>query len=167
MAPGLAVSVRGKACHPPRRYVLDMAVRLIDAAATRDLRRRVLRPHQPPEAVVYPADDDRATRHLGFFDADTLLAVASLYVEPLPGAESATHYRLRGMAVEPDRQAGGVGRELVEACVEVVRAAGGSLIWCNARQSAAGFYDKLGFTRQGDVFEIEGVGPHYVMSRVV
>ena len=41
---------------------------------------------------------------------------------------------------------------------------GGRRVWCNARLSAAGFYERVGFGRVGGVFEIAGIGPHAVMT---
>ena len=42
-----------------------------------------------------------------------------------------------------------------------------ALAWCNARTSACAYYEKLGFTPRGGEFEIEGIGPHFVMVRAV
>ena len=40
-------------------------------------------------------------------------------------------------------------------------------VWCNARTSAKGFYETMDFESLGDTFEIEGVGPHILMSRKI
>ena len=37
------------------------------------------------------------------------------------------------------------------------------LWWCNARLVAVGFYEKLGLSVYGDIFEIEPIGPHKLM----
>lgn len=141
-------------------------IRRIEAAATHPLRQRVLRPHQPPEALHYPGDLEPGAVHLGAFDATgALVGIASLSIEPQPGRATSRTFRLRGMAVEPSLQGGGLGSQLVGACVAEGRAAGMEAIWCNARTSAERFYRRLGFLRVGDRFEIEGIGPHYVMRR--
>ncbi|MEO0512429.1 MAG: GNAT family N-acetyltransferase [Planctomycetota bacterium] len=38
-------------------------------------------------------------------------------------------------------------------------------IWCNARVSAAAFYERCGFRAVSGEFEIKGIGPHLVMVR--
>lgn len=59
----------------------------------------------------------------------------------------------------------GIGRKLLEQGINECRKKGGDLLWCNARTSAAGFYRKLNFAIQGEVFNIENIGPHYVMYK--
>ncbi|WP_141326027.1 GNAT family N-acetyltransferase [Myxococcus sp. AB025B] len=141
-------------------------IRRIPAAETRGLRRAVLRPHQPPEAVVYPGDDDPDTVHLGLYSEGRLLGVASIYREPPPYALKAiTAWRLRGMAVEHGRQGQGLGAALLKACMEHAVTQKGTQVWCNARSTASGFYRSLGFVQHGEPFELPGIGPHHLMSR--
>ncbi|AGC46016.1 acetyltransferase [Myxococcus stipitatus DSM 14675] len=148
------------------RAVSTPDIRRIPAAETRGLRRAVLRPHQPPEAVVYPGDDDQDTLHLGLYSDGRLLGVASLYREPPPYALKAiTSWRLRGMAVEQGRQGQGLGAALLKACMDHAMEHRGTQLWCNARATASGFYRSLGFIQHGDVFELPGIGPHHLMSR--
>lgn len=141
----------------------------INAAETRELRRVVLRPNQPPDACVYPGDDAPESIHLGIRGDDgNLIAVASFYREPTPDGPSAERQlRIRGMAVLPEHRGRGLGRALVDAglAVAIRQSPPPTLVWCNARTTAAGYYAKLGFFPQGDEFEIEGIGPHYVMAR--
>jgi ribosomal protein S18 acetylase RimI-like enzyme len=42
---------------------------------------------------------------------------------------------------------------------------GVSYLWCNARTSAIGFYEKLGMKVISEEFEIPVIGPHKVMIR--
>lgn len=144
----------------------DLEVRSISAAETRPLRQRVLRPHQSPEALVYDGDDAPDTLHVGGFLPDgRLVAVASVYRESRPEDGVRRGFRLRGMAVEPSEQGRGHGARLVEACGEHARSLGGRELWCNARTSASGFYTRQGFDTEGPPFEIEGIGPHFVMRQ--
>ena len=147
----------------------------VSPTGTHPLRHAILRPNQPLDACVYPGDDDPASFHLGIRDPapestgdHTLIAVASFYREPLPGdAGGNPQLRIRGMAVLPAQRGKGLGRALVEAGLEIARtqSPAPTLCWCNARTTAAGYYEKLGFTPRGDEFEIEGIGPHFVMVR--
>jgi GNAT superfamily N-acetyltransferase len=139
----------------------------ISASETRHLRRVVLRPHQRPEDLVYPGDDAPDTLHLDLSVEGEQRAVASMFREPLPGTPDASAYRLRGMAVLPEHQGLGYGAALVHACIEHARQHGGTRLWCNARTTAAGFYRKLGFEANGGEIELPGIGPHYLMSRLV
>ena len=38
--------------------------------------------------------------------------------------------------------------------------------WCNARTSAAGYYEKIGFVIASDEFELPDIGPHVLMVRL-
>lgn len=140
--------------------------RPVTADEIRDLRHRVLRPSQPVEATVYPGDDLPTTAHLGAFDGERLVGIASLYDEARPDGP-AGGWRLRGMATEPDVRGYGFGAAVLAAAVEHVAARGGRELWCNARATAIGFYRRAGFDVVSDEFDVPGIGPHVVMARAV
>ena len=148
-----------------------MDVRSISAAETRGLRSFVLRPGQPPESLVYHGDELSASFHAGGYIDGQLVGIATVYPEPMPDPPAdladAETYRLRGMATHPSFQGRGVGREVLGLCLAHIREQGGEVLWCNARVGAQGFYERLGFETIGEPFEIEGIGPHYVMWRRV
>jgi GNAT superfamily N-acetyltransferase len=136
-----------------------MRVVEVEVGRTRDLRARVLRPGVPPEEVGFPGDDGPGVFHLAAEDDGTLVGIVTLIADGDAGV------RLRSMAVDPAWQGTGVGRMLVEAAVERLRAAGVRRMWCNARDTALGFYERLGWTVTGpgfidDVTEL----PHHPME---
>lgn len=139
----------------------------ISAARTRPVRQLVLRPHQRPEELVYPGDDDAETFHLGAVDeSGAVLAILSMYRHAQPPADPGDEpraWRIRGMASVPQSRGTGLGRRLVETARDRAWEVSPDPIWCNARENAFGFYEKLGFVIVGDLFEIEGIGPHAVM----
>ncbi|GIW73261.1 MAG: hypothetical protein KatS3mg102_2803 [Planctomycetota bacterium] len=138
----------------------------VDAARTRPLRQRVLRPHQRAEELVYPGDDAPATLHLVACAAGgTVLGVASIYCEPPPGTQDQSAWRLRGMAVAEEVRGRGIGSRLLQRCLAHARRQGGSWVWCHARLGALGFYRRHGFVAEGEPFELAGVGPHRFMRR--
>lgn len=128
------------------------------------MRRRVLRPHQPPEASAYPDDDAAGSAHWGAFVTHTLVGVASIYAEPFDGSHDSPDWRIRGMATVDQVRGQGMGLALLAECIAYVRSQNGKGIWCNARTTACGFYERSGFTRRGGEFEIEGIGSHFVMQ---
>jgi ribosomal protein S18 acetylase RimI-like enzyme len=69
------------------------------------------------------------------------------------------------MATLFDMQGRGAGRRLVENGIGVARASGAELMWCNARVTARGFYERLGFVAVGDEFDLPASGKHYVMIK--
>ncbi|MFI4861035.1 MAG: GNAT family N-acetyltransferase [Phycisphaerales bacterium JB063] len=146
---------------PPR-------IQPIPAQHTHALRHRVLRPHQPLDEMAYPGDDDPGTIHLGVFTTQTqIVGIVSLYHEPIsPHAglpPKPGDWRLRGMAVDTAHQGRGYGKQLVKAGQLAAQAAGAARIWCNARTTAAGFYQRLGFRTAGQPFDLPGIGEHNVM----
>jgi GNAT superfamily N-acetyltransferase len=140
-------------------------VRPISASLVRSLRHSVLRPFEPPEKIVYFGDEAPDTLHAGAFVGGSLVGIASVCREPMPGSQNGAEWRLRGMATVPALRGQGLGRALLEACFAHIREHGGQLLWCNARVAAMGFYDRMGFVAQGQEFEIVPIGPHYVMTR--
>lgn len=143
-------------------------VRAVRAVETRGIRQSVLRPHQPPEACEYPGDDEPDTLHVGAFEDERLVGVASLYrMSPDGEPLRAGDWRLRGMATLPALRGQGIGAALLDACVAHARARGGVRVWCNARTTAGAFYARLGFVRVGDAYDIPGIGPHWFMERAL
>ena len=147
--------------------VSETPVRAITAAETRPLRHAVLRPGQSFEQTVYSRDDHPETVHLGAFDGDRLVAIASLYREGQPHRPRRAAWRLRGMATDADRRGRGFATALLDAAVAHVADEGGGELWCNARVPALGFYLRCGFEVDGDEFDIDGIGPHVVVTRTI
>ncbi len=128
-----------------RRMVVT--VRLLEAAETHELRRLVLRGGLEDAVVAYPADDEPATWHLGAVDEEgAVVATSTFFPEPCPlRPEVDDAFRLRSMAVAATMQGRGVGALVLGRAVERLREAGVALVWANARDSALGFYARLGF----------------------
>jgi GNAT superfamily N-acetyltransferase len=141
-------------------------IRRISAEEIIAIRWPVLRPGFPRESAIFPCDDDAATVHLGAFHGERLCGVASIYRAAFPEQpEAGQTWQLRGMATLPEVRGLGLGRALLDACEKAARDAGGTLIWCNARVSAASFYSRYGWQQIGPEFEIPTVGPHFRMYR--
>lgn len=143
-----------------------LEIRPISAAQVRLLRHALLRSFEPPERIIYNRDDAPDTRHAGAFAGQSLVGIASVCVEDLPdGRDAGACWRLRGMATVPSLRHAGAGRALLEHCFAHIRQQQGRLLWCNARLVAVGFYERLGFVAEGEQFDIDPIGPHYVMTR--
>ncbi len=125
------------------------------------LRSAVLRNGGPADL---PADDDPATVHLAARTADgEVLGVARLSPAPCPWREARAPWQLRGMATAPAARGTGVGRVLLDAAIDGAAARGGDLLWCDARTTAAGFYERHGFTVVAGPYDKPGIGPHLGM----
>ena len=137
-----------------------MRVVEVEVGRTRPLRAKVLRPGLAVDRVGFPGDDDPGTFHLAAVDdTDTVVGIVSLIPDGAAGV------RLRSMAVDPALQGSGVGRLLIEAAVERLRAAGAQRVWCNARDPAIGFYERLGWAVTGPGFVDDVLGiPHHPME---
>ena len=142
-----------------------MLVRPISAAETRAVRLPILRPGLPADTAIFDRDDDPATRHFGAFEGNRLVGVATFFPESCPGFPGPAAWRLRGMATLSHVQGRGAGTRLVAEGVAAARASGAELMWCNARVTALGFYEKLGFVAVGDPFELPNSGRHYLMIK--
>lgn len=159
---------------------MDIDVGLIPAAASYPLRQAVLRPHQSVDEVGDRVDNEPGTATFGATDRanGTLLGVGTVLREPAPfdpaqagvpagAGDPATTWRLRWMATRRDVQGRGIGSMVLNAALDHVAAKGGDLLWCNARVSAIGFYERAGFSTWGDEWVIPDIGPHVVMWRPI
>jgi GNAT superfamily N-acetyltransferase len=138
-----------------------------EPAETFQLRQRVLRPHQRPEEMALPGDDDPDTAHFGARREDgRLVGTASIRRETpswAPGRADA--WRLRGMATEPQLRSRGIGAAVLAAVFDHLAARGGGLLWCHARLAAVEFYRRGGLVTRGEPWDEPEIGPHVVMWR--
>jgi len=150
----------------PDRQPIACEIRLIDAASTGALRQAVLRPHQTLAECVYPGDNDETSFHYGAFHDDQLVTIASVNVERETRFEQfpqTRQLRLRGMATDPSCRGHGFGKAVLQRCLAHAWSTGAELLWCNARTTAAGYYERMGFLVIPDTFELPAIGPHRVM----
>lgn len=142
-----------------------MEVKQIDAKDTLELRHKILRPNGDLESCQYPGDNDELTFHLGAYEDDKLVSVASFYMDNHPQVPAEYQFRLRGMATDEDNRGQGMSSALLRTAFPLIKKNHVNTIWCNARTSAVGFYEKVGFKPIGEEFEIEGIGPHILMIK--
>ena len=77
-----------------------------------------------------------------------------------------TTARLRQMAVKDGLQGKGIGRVLMNFAENVARDYGYKIMQMNARKTAVGFYEKLGYTVCSEEFE-EVTIPHFLMQKTL
>lgn len=140
-----------------------MEVRQIEAKDTLALRSLVLRNNAPEDQCIFEGDNDEQTFHLGAYVDERLVSVASFYLCNHANIEDEYQYRLRGMATHPDFRGQGLSSALLNAGFPQIKNNHIKKVWCNARSSAVGFYEKIGFRKISDEFEIAGIGPHFTM----
>lgn len=128
------------------------------------LRHEILRKGRPVETAFFPEDKEANTRHFGLYD-ETEKIICCLTIIPKSYKEQEA-WQLRGMATREDWQGKGIGSELVAKSIDFVQSfEKKSLIWCNAREKACRFYEKLGWKIDSDRFDIEPIGPHFKMMK--
>lgn len=74
------------------------------------------------------------------------------------------HAKIERVAVLEEARGLGIGAALVETAVTRLAAGGFRSVKLHAQTYALGFYARLGFTAEGDVFEEDGI-PHKAMWR--
>jgi len=141
-----------------------MTIREIKPSDTTAIRHQILRAGQPVETCLYPGDNDSNTFHLGVFENDKLVAIGSFYSENQSELSYDTQYRFRGIATLPPFRNRGFAAAMIRFAIARLKSKNVDAIWCNARTSALGLYQKLGFDAVSEQFEIEGIGPHVVMA---
>ena len=143
-------------------------VEFVQSLVLHALRRQVLRPGQPWSSVDHDYDSWPDTFHVAAFGPrGEVAACASFHPDTAPhraGADPDKTWRLRAMASLPEVRGQGYGAAALRYGLAEIRRRGSTLLWCNARSGAVGFYERLGFSIVGDEFEIAPIGPHYVME---
>ncbi len=137
-----------------------VTVERVDPAITRPLRQRMLRPHQDEHELRVSGEDHPDAAWFAAHLDGRVVGTAGALPQPTPDGRDG--WRVRAMAVEQSLQGAGLGAELLAACLEH---ANDGLVWCSAREPAAGFYQAHGFEAVSEVYDEPGVGPHVTMVR--
>ncbi len=147
--------------------LLTTEIHKVNAEIIRPLRHSELRKGEDFSTTSYLRDDDNKTFHMACVKADKIVACATFYPEPSKKAKAANAYRLRGMATESYFQRRGYATDLMSVSFQELKIRNCDMLWCNARLVAVDFYKSMGFKIAGDLFEIEGIGPHYYMYKEI
>ena len=91
--------------------------------------------------------------HIGCVDNSTDKLIGGLILAPIDDEE----IRVMQVAVDVVHQGEGIGKKLIEYAESVAKKIGYSRIVMHAMLSVVGFYEKLGFTQDSDLFEEKGV----------
>jgi GNAT superfamily N-acetyltransferase len=140
-----------------------MALRMIDHGTKEylqmvHLRNEILRKPLGLALDAAELEQEKEDILMGAFEDDRLLGCCLL-----TRMDAAT-IRLRQMAVPNNMQGKGIGRALMIFAENIARDQGYRKLCMHARESALGFYQKLGYTISGDMFT-EVTIPHYIMEK--
>ncbi len=132
------------------------------------LRVAVLREGTPATDCNYPEDSYPDVVHFGIVHEGTAIATSSWFMKECPEKPGITAMQLKGMAVAGHLQGEGLGALLVEAGIALAIERGATIAWARARDSALGFYERLGFVSTGDGF-MDGptAMPHHIVVRTL
>ncbi|MBT3983154.1 MAG: GNAT family N-acetyltransferase [Bacteriovoracaceae bacterium] len=144
-----------------------MEVKRISASDTYCLRGQILRPGRDLSSCKFEGDNDELTFHLGAFIDNKLVSVASFYFDQNSDLNQGHQYRLRGMATLEEFRRKGLSKSLLKTAFPIIIQNQCQLVWCNARVSAQGFYESIGFEKFGESFDISQTGPHQLMFKKI
>lgn len=91
--------------------------------------------------------------HIGCIDNSTDKLIGGLILVPIDNDE----IRVMQVAVDVVHQGEGIGRKLIEYAESVAKEIGYTRIVMHAMLSVVGFYEKLGFTQDSDLFDEKGI----------
>ncbi|MCU0448450.1 MAG: GNAT family N-acetyltransferase [Bernardetiaceae bacterium] len=101
--------------------------------------------------------NDAEGQHWGLTVDGQLVSVISLFSDgPV--------VQFRKFATDPAHQGQGYGSALLRQVLQLARQTGARQVWCHARQTAVGFYQKLGLAVAGEPFQRDGLA--YVRMEV-
>ena len=134
-----------------------MKIREISLEEALPIRHSVLWPDKPVEFCI--VEGDQQGIHLGVEVGEQLVSVASLYID---GDKA----RLRKFATLASFRGEGIGTELIDYALEYLKAKEIKTFWCDARESALGFYQRFGMQVEGERFYKSNV-PYFKMRLVL
>ena len=141
------------------------SIQKITATETYPVRHIVLRAGKPIESCQFQGDELETTNHFGYYINNQIIGVISIFEINNKQFLVQKSFQIRGMAVLPSFQKQGIGEALVNEAEKFCTTQKADLIWFNARSTAVGFYQKMGYEIVGSEFEINEVGPHFLMFK--
>jgi len=111
----------------------------------------------PPGVEVFPTEDK--SYHLVAVDEGQVVGCAIFIPEDKTG-------RICQMAVEPTHQKRGVGTTLMSRLEDRLKEEGFENAYLHARHYAVGFYERMGYTVEGEPFEEVGM-EHSIMRKAL
>ena len=124
------------------------------------LRYDVLRaPWQQPPGSEKADDDATAIHALMLNEEGTAVGVCRLHLQTPQEAQ------IRFMAVHPNYQGQGLGKELLQYLEDEARKQGAQYITLQARENALDFYRSCGYTLQAKTHLLYGIIQHYQMRK--
>ena len=146
---------------------LKVNIRKVDAERIRPLRHSELRKGQDFSTTSYLKDYEINTFHMACIVDDKPVTCATFYPEKSTKIKSKNAYRLRGMATDSRFKRKGYASNLMAESFKELKKRDCDMVWCNARLVAVDFYKSVGFKITGELFDIEGIGPHYYMYKEI
>lgn len=128
--------------------------------ATLELRNRLLRLPLGLDVHQENLETEREQWHYVLEDGATVVGC----VVAVP--KSATHAKIRQMAIDADQQHRGYGRQLLEQVERDLAERGIATVELAARREAVGFYQKLGYRAVGEEFVEVGI-PHLQVEKTL
>lgn len=140
----------------------------VELADIMPLRVAVLRKGTPATDCNYPEDSYPGVVHFGIIYEGTAIATSTWFMKECPEVPNISAIQLKGMAVAEQLQGAGLGALLIDAGIALAIEQGAKVAWARARDSAMGFYERLGFVSTGDGF-IDGptAMPHHIVVRTL
>ena len=132
------------------------------------LRVAVLRKGTPATDCNYPEDSYPDVSHFAIIHEGTAIATSSWFMKECPEKPGVIAIQLKGMAVADELQGAGLGALLIDAGLALAKERGATIAWARARDSAMGFYERLGFASTGEGF-VDGptAMPHHIVVRTL
>ncbi len=139
-------------------------VEFISTEMTFPLRLEVLWKHKKTfKECRLDTDDIKTTFHVGVMKEGKIVSVGTFLEQRNKTFNEEKQYRLRAMATLPIMKNSGYGKQIVEFACKELKNRKIEILWCDAREKAVGFYEKLGFQTKGDFYDIPLIGKHKLM----
>ena len=111
--------------------------------------------HNLPETVVLDEKEEKST-HIAISQGSELIAYGRLF------ALNKEKFQISQMVVSPIYQSKGHGTKLLSELIRTAENKGAKSIVLNARATATGVYEKLGFKTVGDYFKSNVTGVSHI-----
>lgn len=109
--------------------------------------------------LEFDGNDEKADHVLAYLDQKAIGTARIRYLQE-------DTVKLERFAILPEARGLGIGRQLMDFILDALPSQHITTIWMNAQVPVQNFYEKFGFTAEGNVFEEAGI-PHIRMKKLL
>ncbi len=106
-------------------------------------------------------DTDKVSKHLLVYEEDKAIATCRIFFDEEKGS-----YMVGRLAVIKEFRGKNIGSKVLKRAEDIIRRDGGKSVILSSQEEVVNFYEKQGYSKEGDLYLDEGC-PHILVKKLL